>query len=312
MSRSRDLPPTTKSRGSYFFQTQLRTTIPKPPPGTDLSAKVAVITGGSSGLGLEAGRHFLQLGLSHLILAVRSPEKGSAAAASLSHDHPRARIEVWPVEMTTYSSIQGFVARCDMELSRIDIVILNAGTMEGTFEIVEATGHEKVMQVNYWSTALLALLLIPVLSRKKNASSSSSSSSSPPPHMMVANSVGSLFIPLPDRNTRPFVTAFDDPCLVEWDYLRRYKESKAVGQLFFSRLAEIVPAKEVIINMVEPGLSSTSLFRYSKGIKALGFGALMAMVAWTPKTSALTYVDAAVVRGVESHGCFLVVGEVAP
>lgn len=41
------------------------------PSETDLSGQIGIVTSSNIGLGLKASRQLLQLGLSHLILAVR-------------------------------------------------------------------------------------------------------------------------------------------------------------------------------------------------------------------------------------------------
>lgn len=73
---------------------QMFTNIPQLPEGLDLSGKTALITGSNVGLGLECARHFLKLRLSKLIMAVRSLEKGEAAAADLRSQYSEADIQV--------------------------------------------------------------------------------------------------------------------------------------------------------------------------------------------------------------------------
>lgn len=142
-------------------------TKPKPlPAGTDLTDQVAIITGSNTGLGFEACRQFLKLGLSHLIMAVRSQVKGDEAADQLRSEFPTSNISVWTLEMESYDSIRAFADRC-ATLPRIDIVLLNAALMKMAHTTVPATGHELTMQVNYLSTALLAILLLPILKSKR-------------------------------------------------------------------------------------------------------------------------------------------------
>jgi NAD(P)-dependent dehydrogenase (short-subunit alcohol dehydrogenase family) len=65
--------------------------------------------------------------------------------------------------MESYDSIQAFARRADAELSSLDIAILNAGMQAADFNIIPSTGHEKLIQVNYLSTMLLGILLLPLL-----------------------------------------------------------------------------------------------------------------------------------------------------
>jgi hypothetical protein len=41
-------------------------------------------------------------------MAVRNSAKGEAAAAKLRQSHPKARIKVWLLDMSSYVSIQAF------------------------------------------------------------------------------------------------------------------------------------------------------------------------------------------------------------
>ena len=76
---SKDLQPLASSWWPIFFKSQLCYKAKFPPKTTDLSGQVAIITGGNQGLGFESARQFLSLRLSHVIITVRSEEKGKAA-----------------------------------------------------------------------------------------------------------------------------------------------------------------------------------------------------------------------------------------
>lgn len=120
------------------------------------------------GLGFEASRQLLRLGLSHLIMGVRSQTKGDAAADALRREFPGSNISIWLLDHESYDSIRAFVSRCET-FPRIDFAILNAAVAKHGFTAVIATGHETMMQVNNLSTVLLAILLLPVLKAKRKA-----------------------------------------------------------------------------------------------------------------------------------------------
>ena len=146
MVGSKDLrPSTTPFFPKVFFNNQFRAKPQWPAPNTSLLGKTAIITGGNTGLGYEAAVQLLGLRLSHLILAVRSPEKGEAAAAKLRQLYANASVEVWQLDMSLHDSIQAFVRRVESQLSRIDIVLLNAGVIRMKFTTVKSTGHEECL-----------------------------------------------------------------------------------------------------------------------------------------------------------------------
>ncbi|KAH8705809.1 hypothetical protein BGW36DRAFT_354203 [Talaromyces proteolyticus] len=287
-----------------FIKSQFLTKTRQAPAGTDLSGQVAIITGGSTGLGFYSARHLLSLKLSHLVLAVRSLERGASAAQKLRSDYPAAKIEVWPLEMTSYPSIQSFCERVDKDLPRLDITILNAGIIQPTFKVC-STGHEEVVQVNYLSTFLLAILMLPISKNKAPQDS--------PGRLTIVSSGTALWAKLATRNIRPFLTTFDDPEILPYNATQRYFDSKCLGHLFFARLAEKVNGNDVIVNLVEPGMCKGSdLHRFAKGPVAVFLDTWKCIAGRNPEDGAWTYIDAAVTKGKESHGSFCMDWDIHP
>lgn len=314
MSRSLELR-STKGMGRIFIESQFCTKIQKTSltPKTSLSEKTALITGGSDGLGLHAGRHLLSLNLSRLILAVRSAEKGERVAAQFRREFPSATIDVWPLEMTSYDSIQALAKRAATEFSgskRLDIAILNAGIVRDKLHVVESTGHCDIIQVNYLSTFLLAILLLPVLRHKPTSGKKPSS----PARLSIVNSGTAYGAKLPNRNRRPFLASFDDP--KTWDMMEQYPASKLLGHLFFVRLLAHLPAgleDEVIFNLVDPGYcKGTALHRDATGMVSFIIDLMKTLTARSQVDGAWTYVDAVVDKGKETHGCFVMDWEIRP
>lgn len=145
---SKTLPPKHEAFWPCFFtRTQFKEKQPELPASIDLSSKVAIVTGANVGLGLECARQLLKLGLSHLIVAVRTVSKGEAAATELRQLSPKAKIVVWQLDMCSYSSVQAFAERAAKELTRLDIALLNAGLTKPTFDITNENGHEETLTV---------------------------------------------------------------------------------------------------------------------------------------------------------------------
>ncbi|KAF7539469.1 hypothetical protein G7Z17_g12417 [Cylindrodendrum hubeiense] len=280
--------------GPYrFLQSQLAKPIPIP-KGTSLAGETAIITGANAGLGFQCASNLLALGLSRLIIAVRTPSKGVDAAAKLKQKFQSATIDVWQVDMLSYESIQAFATKCET-LDRIDFVILNAGAIEEKFKL-GPQGHEIMFQVNYLSTVLLASLLLPTLKRK--------APSGKPGRLTIVNS-GTALIPKFDNTTSDlFLPYYDDES--KFDSTNSYASSKGLAHFWIVKLAERVSADDVVVNLVDPGLvKGTSLHRNINFVVRAILTTIKSITGRTMEHGASTFIDAAVVRGKESHGSYV-------
>ena len=273
---------------------------PRPIPLTvSLVGKTAIVTGANGGLGFESARQLLQLGLSRLILAVRSEAKGQAAAETLRNEFPIADVQISLIDLADYGSINAFADRC-RNLERIDYVVLNAGLQSSTFELNVKTGHEAVFQVNYLSTVLLLLLLVSVIKEKKRQHKTDQSSV-----LTVVGSDTMYFSKL--ETTGPIFPRMDDP--KRFTKFRQYLDSKLLLMMFISQLADKLKPEELIINVCNPGMTAgTGLghavekpSRAERYIAPL-FGKLLGR---SVQAGASVYIHALLMEGKESHGSFV-------
>ncbi|KAJ5746282.1 dehydrogenase [Penicillium odoratum] len=118
---------------------------------TSLAGKIALITGGNAGLGLEAAKEMAAHNLSRVILGVRSLWKGEAAKEEILSRSPKCDVLVWELDQESFPSIQAFGERAAQELDRLDIVIICAGVKLLEFIKSKPTGHEMNVQVHFWT-----------------------------------------------------------------------------------------------------------------------------------------------------------------
>ncbi|KAJ6459679.1 hypothetical protein C8R45DRAFT_942227 [Mycena sanguinolenta] len=305
MVGSKDLPPSTVPFSTVFLHNQFCEKPQWPAPGTSLAGQTAIVTGCNTGLGFEAAMQLLELGLSRLVLAVRSMERGNAAADKMRLAYPRAKYDVWELNMSFYPSIQAFARRVEAQLPRVDIVILNAGLIKLAFTTVESTGHEEQLQVNYLSTMFLALLLLPILKEKRALGGA-------PAHLTIVNAALALAAKNQYKGCNPLIPAFDDPKL--WAREDTYNASKQLAHMFLWHLVDYVSADDVIVNLSDPAwCKGTDLTRDVEGAgMKLAVKAFGGLTGRPPRVGASCFVDAVVNKGKESHGCFLMSWKIHP
>ncbi|KAK4063872.1 hypothetical protein Trihar35433_8580 [Trichoderma harzianum] len=265
------------------------------PAGITLDGQAAIVTGSNVGLGLSACKQLLQLGLSHLVMGVRSQAKGDVAAAHLRESFPSALISVWIVDMESYDSVCAFASRCE-SLDRIDIVILNAGLLKTPYTAVQATGNEVTLQVNYLSTALLTILLLPILKAKKTGRGSR------PP---VISIVGSDLMYKHEVELKgPVLPQFQQE--ENFNQFSSYGKAKLLQTIFVSKLTEFVSPNDVVVNVSNPGMTGgTDFFRGYPALVMKFIAVGQWILARTVDVAATTYLDAVLVQGEKSHGSFM-------
>jgi NAD(P)-dependent dehydrogenase (short-subunit alcohol dehydrogenase family) len=89
-------------------------------------SKVALITGANKGIGLETARQLARQDI-HVLLGARDPEKGKAAAESLSKE--KLPVRAIEIDVARPESIRKAAAQVEQEFGRLDILINNAGVM---------------------------------------------------------------------------------------------------------------------------------------------------------------------------------------
>lgn len=133
--------------------------------GVDLWGKRAIVTGASSGIGIETARALVSCGC-EVTLAVRNGAAGERAAKCVVGEQSRGRAVVAPLDLSDFRSIEGFAKR---ERTRpLDILICNAAVMACPFERTR-DGFEMQLGVNHVGHAFLVEQLLPALELVRSA-----------------------------------------------------------------------------------------------------------------------------------------------
>jgi NAD(P)-dependent dehydrogenase (short-subunit alcohol dehydrogenase family) len=128
----------------------------------DLTGRVFVVTGATSGLGLATTRQLARRG-GHVILAVRDEQKGRHTVAALIAEHPGASLEVRHLDLADLDAVRAFAAGVRADHSRLDVLVNNAGVM-ALPRSLSPQGHEMQFAANHLGHFALTGLLLDLLS----------------------------------------------------------------------------------------------------------------------------------------------------
>jgi NAD(P)-dependent dehydrogenase (short-subunit alcohol dehydrogenase family) len=131
----------------------------------DLTGRVAIVTGGSAGLGQQMAEGLAEMG-ANLVLCGRKKERCQQAAAELEKGGTRAL--GLGCDVKDPSSIQAVVDTTVLEFGRIDILINNAGTSWGApTEEMTLDQWNKVIATNLTGTFLFSQAVGKVMIRQR-------------------------------------------------------------------------------------------------------------------------------------------------
>ncbi|MGW7635858.1 SDR family NAD(P)-dependent oxidoreductase, partial [Streptomyces decoyicus] len=107
----------------------------------DLSGRLAVVTGGTRGVGAGIARAFLQAGAEVVVCARRPPDAPVTAAGRQAHFRA--------LDLRDAAAVPAFFARLASEYGRLDCLVNNAGgTPYRLLGEADATRHARVVELN--------------------------------------------------------------------------------------------------------------------------------------------------------------------
>lgn len=250
-----------------------KTTAQEALQGQSLAGKQAIVTGASSGLGVETTR-VLALAGANVVLAVRNVKAGEEVAAELRSKLPSGagKLEVQQLDLTDLSSVKRFTDAWITSERPLHFLINNAGVM-ATPESKTAQGFELQMGTNHVGHFALTTALIPVLERSK------------PARIVVVSSD----LHKRGKGERALATIEKKPG--PYTPYGAYGDSKLANVLFAKALAKRLPAGVEVFSL-HPGVIPTPLSR-SMGAMGTVFRVVGKLFMKTVEQGAATSIFAA-------------------
>lgn len=128
----------------------------------ELTGKLAVVTGGSDGIGLGLATRLAEAG-AELVLPVRNPDKGAAAAEKVRAAVPGAKISIRDADLASLASIRTFADTMRDEGRPVHLLVNNAGVMTPPTRHTTEDGLELQFGTNHIGHVALTAGLLPLL-----------------------------------------------------------------------------------------------------------------------------------------------------
>ncbi|MDF2977537.1 MAG: oxidoreductase [Actinomycetospora sp.] len=226
--------------------------------GLDLTGRLAVVTGGYSGLGLEATRALTAAG-AHVVVPARRPDRAKEALDGLEH------VEVDALDLGDLDSVAAFADRFLATDRAVDMMIDNAGIM-ATPETRVGPGWEAQFATNHLGHFALVNRLWPAIARGRDA------------RVVSVSSTGHFRSPV----------RFDD---LDWraepyDKWAAYGQAKTANVLFAVHLDALAAPQGVRAFALHPGGILTPLQRHLPRAEMVALGWLDEEGNPTPEAAA--------------------------
>ncbi|OTA94381.1 hypothetical protein M434DRAFT_394789 [Hypoxylon sp. CO27-5] len=213
-----------------------------------LKGKVAVVTGGSRGLGLNAASAFLQAGCSKVFITSRKAaacERAVAQLNALPNLQPGARAISVPADSSKLEGIESLVSQVRQHTEYVDILLANAGATWGeAFDTHPDHAFQKVMDLNVKSIFFTVQKFAPLLEKRATVDD--------PSRVIITASVAGLGV-----GTLGKQATFG------------YSASKAAAIHLGRNLAVELGPRHILVNSICPGFFPTKM---ANGLLAMSGG----------------------------------------
>jgi retinol dehydrogenase-14 len=206
-----------------------------------ISGKTVLVTGATSGIGLEASAKLAGMG-AELVLVGRDRTRGEAAVAAVKRRSGSRAVTLMRCDFTSLTRIRALAADVVTSRPKLHILVNNAGSVSARRAVTE-DGIERTFAVNHLAPFLLTNLLLDLLRR------------SAPARVVTVASAAHRQGDIP----------FDDLQFESDRYgiMRAYARSKLANVLFTAELARRLAGTGVTANCLHPGAVATNIWSHA-------------------------------------------------
>jgi NAD(P)-dependent dehydrogenase (short-subunit alcohol dehydrogenase family) len=203
-----------------------------------MQGKTILITGATSGIGLEAAVELARRG-ARMFLVGRDPGRTEAAVAQVKARGGSGEVSSFLCDFSSQASIRKLAEEVRGKLGRLDVLVNNAGGVNKKRQLT-VDGIEKTFAVNHLGYFLLTNLLLDLIQR------------SAPARVVTVASIGH----------RRGTLDFNDLGFERGGYaiMRAYTRSKLANVLFAAELARRLAGTGVTSNSLHPGSVDTNIW----------------------------------------------------
>jgi len=202
----------------------------------DIKNKICLITGATSGIGMQTAFQLSRLG-AQVVITYRDKEKAQETEKWIASE-TGANIKTFFCDLSSFESIRNFVKEFKTSYKQLDVLINNAGIW-GKENKLSRDGIELIFATNHLAPFLLTNLLLDIMGKNDLA-------------RIVNVSSGSH---------KSAIINFDDIELKkQFNGYKAYGQSKLANILFTKLLSEKLSQSNVTVNCLHPGVVSTDIF----------------------------------------------------
>jgi NAD(P)-dependent dehydrogenase (short-subunit alcohol dehydrogenase family) len=231
-----------------------------------MEGKRCIITGATSGIGLETARQLAAMG-AQLVLVGRDPARAAAAVEQIKRVAPNVAVDIHQADLARMDQVRELGEKL-AALPRIDVLINNAGAMFWRRQFT-AYGLERTFALNHMAYFLLTALL-----RER----------------IVASAPARIVNVASDAH-RGVRLDFDDlNAERRYGAYTAYQRSKLANILFTRELARRLDGTGVTANCLHPGFVASRFGDNNRGVFGVGIGIAKRLLAISPEQGAATAV----------------------